>query len=307
MRKGAMEWLNYHHLYYFWHVAREGSVTAASKKLRLAPSTVSTQVKTLEERLGVTLFTREGRRLRLTESGRHTLSYCDEIFGLGQELVATLRHPDPQSRRPVHLRVGVADILHKWVAHRVLDAARQLDQVQLHLSCHSDHTERLVADLATHSLDLVLTDAPVGLAGEPTVESESLAALDVCLMGTASLIEKRRGVGPAALQGAPMLLPSPGTALRRSLERWFDARGIVPWVVAEFGDSALMKAFGRDGAGLFPVPVAVSAEVCAVYGVEVCTYLEEVTERVYLVRPRRAQHPLLARFLTAARASLAHS
>ena len=206
MRKGAMEWLNYHHLYYFWHVAREGSVTAASKKLRLAPSTVSTQVKTLEERLGVTLFTREGRRLRLTESGRHTLSYCDEIFGLGQELVATLRHPDPQSRRPVHLRVGVADILHKWVAHRVLDAALQLDKVQLHLSCHSDHTERLVADLATHSLDLVLTDAPVGLAGEPTVESEPLAALEVCLMGTGSLTEKRRGhVRKRALEGLQLV------------------------------------------------------------------------------------------------------
>jgi len=291
-----MNWLNYHHLYYFWVTAREGSLTKACKKLRLAPSTVSAQLRLLEDNIGTPLFQREGRRLVLTERGRIARSYCDEIFGLGREMLAILKEPEP-SGHAVHVRVGVADILHKWLAHRILMATSREVETPIHWTCRSDHHERLLTELSMHSLDLVLTDTPIGLVGDLKLESVRLGTSGVVLVGSSALVETYRRGFPDSLAGAPMLLPSLGTPLRRQLEEWFDAHDVLPMAVGEFADSALMKAFGRDGAGLFPIPALVAEEVCEVYGVELLGPLEAVEERFFLVKRTRDAHPLLPAFV----------
>ena len=296
-----MEWLNYHHLYYFWVVAREGNLTRAAERLHLAPSTVSAQVRTLEDTLDVRLFNREGRGLVLTEQGRMARSYCDEIFGTGRELLAALREGDGRDRT-TRLRVGVADIVHRWLVHRVLTMGAK---PEVHLVCRSSPPERLVADLAVHALDLVITDSPVGLAADLQVQSQLLGSTPVILVGTAELVESRRDDFPRSLDGAPVLLPAHGTALRRDLETWFDERDLRPLVIAEFEDSGVMKAFGRDGAGLFPIPAAVADEVCNLYGVQILDEFEGLVERVYAITPNRDIHPLVGTIVTDARADLA--
>lgn len=295
-----MDWLNYHHLYYFWVVAREGNLTRAAERLHLAPSTVSAQVRTLEDTLDVQLFTREGRGLALTKRGRMARTYCDEIFGTGRALLAALRKDDARDH-PTYLRVGVADMVHRWLVHRVLTMGAR---PEVHLVCRSSPPERLVADLAVHELDLVITDSPVGLATDLQVQSQLLGSTPVILAGTTELVEPRREAFPRSLDGAPLLLPH-GTALRPDLETWFDELDLRPLVIAEFEDSGVMKAFGRDGAGLFPIPSAVADEVCDVYDVQILGELEGLVERVYAITPHRDIHPLVDTVISDARADLA--
>lgn len=300
----ALDWLNYHHLHYFWVVAREGSLTRAAERLRLSPSTVSTQVRTLEDHLGVELFDRTGRALVLTPMGRVVADYADDIFALGRELADVVRH-GPAGDRPIRLRVGVAGMLHKLVAYRLLAPALRLPGAPVHLVCKEDHAEALVAELALHHLDLVLADAPVGLARELSASSVLLGQCGVGLCGTPALVAAHAAGFPASLDGAPILLPVPGTPLRSALETWFEAHAVEPNVVAEFTDSALMKAFGREGAGLFPVPRLVEEEVVATYGVHALGPLEGVTERYYAVTmERRVEHRAIAAVIDAARASM---
>ena len=292
-----MDWLNYHHLHYFWRTAREGTVTAAAKQLRLAPSTLSAQIRTLEDQLGTSLFLREGRRLTLTSQGELALSFADEIFGTGQAMLDALRHGTDQ-RAPTRLRVGVSDILHKWLVHRALAPALTAQDPPVHLITRSDHADRLLADLALHELDLVLTDSPVGLAHDVPLRSTPLCSSPVLLAGTPALCEEWGADLPNSLDGAPLLLPGPGTSLRAAMEAWFEQRGLHPRVVAEFGDSALMKAFGRDGAGLLPVPAALADEVGDIYGVHPLFQLDGVREHLVAVSRPHA-HPAVS-FLTAA-------
>ncbi|MFT5683056.1 MAG: LysR family transcriptional activator of nhaA [Myxococcota bacterium] len=300
-----MDWLNYHHLYYFWVTAREGSLTRASKKLLLAPSTISTQVRSLERDLGVELFHRRGKRLVLTERGRRAMLVGDEIFGLGKELLTAMRDPEPGTHT-THFRVGVSDILHKWVAHRVLADMLAAYSSPVHLVCRSDHPERLAADLATHTLDVVLSDTSLNTR-EHNLEAVQLARLQVVLLGVPALITKYQPGLPGSLAEAPWLLPVKGTTLRRGLDNWLDAHAILPHIVAEFSDSAVMKAFGRDGAGLFPVPEEVAEEVCEVYGVEVLGPLEGVFEPLYGLLPSHNRHPLVPVLLEAAQRTFSKS
>src|SRR5690242_13552760 len=239
-----MEWLNYHHLFYFWIVAKEGSIVAASDKLRLTQATISSQLRSLEENLGEKLFVRSGRRLMLTETGRVAFRYADEIFTLRRELMDTLRgRPLGQ---PLRFRVGISDILPKLIAQRLLEPAFQIAE-GIRMICHEGTTELLLAQLALHELDLVLTDAPVGSGIKVRAFNHSLGHCGLTIFGSAKLaLEYRRGF-PPSLTGAPFLLPTENTNLRRSLNQWFEASDIHPVIVGEFDDSALLKVFGQQG------------------------------------------------------------
>lgn len=295
-----MEWLNYHHLLYFWTAAREGGVTAASRKLRLAQPTVSGQIKQLEDALGERLFVRRGRKLELTDVGRTVYRYADEIFGLGRELLDTVK--GRPTGRPGRLSVGVSDALPKLIAHRIL--APLLEGVEPpRLVVREETAERLVSALLAHELDVVLSDAPIGGA---KVFHHALGESGVTLFACGKQAAKLRGRFPASLDGAELLLPAEGSALRRGLEGWFERLGVRPIVRGEFEDSALMKTFGQAGAGAFFTATSVEAEVSRQYDVKVCGRTEEVRERFWaLTAERKIQHPLVLALTRAARASLA--
>ncbi len=296
-----MDWLNYHHLLYFWLVAREGGVAKAAAKLRLSHPTVSGQVHALEDVLGEKLLERAGRKLVLTEMGRVVYGYADEIFALGSELLDTVK--GRPTGRPMRLVVGIAQVVPKLVAKRLLDPARALPS-PLRMVCREDKTDRLVAELGAGGVDVVLTDAPLPSGGRVRAFNHLLGESDITLFGTAQLAARHRRGFPASLDGAPMLLPAEGTALRRSLDAWFDAHRIHPRIEAEFDDNALLKAFGQDGAGVFPAVTAIEAEVRRQHEVEVVGRVPEVRESFYAISAeRRLKHPAVVAISTAARAS----
>jgi LysR family transcriptional activator of nhaA len=297
-----MDWLNYHHLLYFWTVAREGTVAAAADRLRLAQPTVSAQVKMLEQALGEQLFARSGRTLQLTDVGRLVFRYADEIFTLGRELQDTLKgRPTGQ---PARLAVGVANALGKLVAFRLLAPALALEE-PVRVVCHEEALDALLARLALHELDVVLTDAPVPPSVRVKAFTHQLGECGVSVFAAARLARGLRGRFPASLDGAPWLLPSEGTQLRRALDQWFDGAGVWPRVVGEFDDPALMKTFGEAAVGVFAAPSVIEQEVCAQYHVTVVGRLDEVRERFYAISvERRLKHPAVVAISAAARADL---
>ncbi len=297
-----MEWLNYHHLLYFWMVAREGSVTRASSELRLAQPTVSTQIRMLESSLGEKLFARQGRNLVLTDVGREVYRYADEIFALGRELLDVIRDRAPG--RALRLAVGIADVLPKLVVYRLLEPVRRLDQA-VHIVCREGKPEPLLAELAIHKLDLVLADSPVGANTSVRVFHHLLGECGVTFFATRSLASKYRKKFPTSLGGAPLLLPAEGSVVRRALMQWFDGQGIRPNVVSEFEDGALLNTFGAAGAGIFPAATVIEDEVRRQYGVEVVGRTTAVRERFYAVSAdRRLKHPAVVAVCETARERL---
>ncbi|HET8772314.1 MAG TPA: transcriptional activator NhaR [Thermoanaerobaculia bacterium] len=296
-----MEWLNYHHLLYFWVVAHEGSIAAATRKLNLTQPTISAQLRLLEESLGEKLFEKSGRSLVLTEPGRIALRYADEIFALGRELRDTLR--DRPTERAVRVQVGIADVVPKLVAYRVLRPAFQTD---VEMVCREASSETLLQLLAQHEVDIVLTDAPASgaplrafnhLLGESGTTFFAAPALAASL--------KKKQPFPKSLHGAPLLLPGAATQIRRALELWLDSTGIVPKRVGEFDDLALMTAFGRGGTGIFPAPTAIEKEIEAEYNVRVVGRLPEVKERFYAVSAeRKIKNPIVGAITSVARREL---
>jgi LysR family transcriptional regulator, transcriptional activator of nhaA len=287
-----MEWLNYHHLYYFWLAAKEGSVTGAATKLRLAQSTVSAQIQQLEGALGVELFARAGRSIVLTEAGRQTFRHADEIFALGRELVDGLQ--GRPAGRPVRLLVGVAETLPKLVAYRLLEPAFRLEDAPL-VVCFEGDAEQLLGRLAVHEVDLVLADAPLTSALHVRAFNHLLGESDVTFFAAPTLARALRRGFPRSLDGAPMLLPGGRSALRRALEQWFDGRGLRPRAVGEFEDSALLKAFGQAGHGAFAAPSAIGAEIERQYAVEAVGRADGLRERFYAITvERRIRHPAVA-------------
>jgi LysR family transcriptional activator of nhaA len=297
-----MEWLNYHHLLYFWTAAREGSIARATAELRLAQPTVSGQIRRLEESLGEKLFRREGRRLVLTDVGRLVYGYADEIFGLGRELQDALK--GKRAGRPLTLAVGIADVLPKLVAHRLLEPAERA-AADVRLVCQEDKPEKLLAALALHELDVVLSDSPAPSSVRVRAFSHLLGECGLVMMATASLAAAHRKGFPGSLDGAPLLLPTENTTLRRSLEQWFLARGIRPRIVGEFEDSALLKVFGQAGRGIFPAPDVVAGEVQRQYQVKPVGPVPDVRERFYaLTVQRRLEHPAVIAIIDRARREL---
>ena len=294
-----MEWLNYHHLHYFWVVARVGSIARASQELRLSQPTISNQLKTLEASLGHPLLERRGRGLVLTDVGRTVQRYADEIFRTGRELQQALKGVPTRERIP--FAVGVADVIPKLVAERMLQSA--VDGVKdLRLVCKEGPLPALLASLALHELDVVLSDSPAPESVRVKAFGHLLAECGVVFLAAPRLAHLRKGF-PGSLTGAPVLLPAAGTALRHGLEAWFAAREVEPVVAGEFDDGALLKAFGARGMGVFAVPDTIEKEVCAQYGVTVAGRTEEVRERFYaLTVERRLSHPAAVAIAEAARA-----
>jgi LysR family transcriptional activator of nhaA len=297
-----MEWLNYHHLLYFWIVAREGGLIPAGKVLRLSHPTLSAQIHALEDRLGEKLLVKEGRRLVLTEMGRTVYRYAEEIFTVGRDLMEAVK--GRAKGQPLRLDVGVADSVSKLIVRRLLEPALALAE-PVRLVCREDAHENLLVRLASHELDLVIADAPVSPGSRVRAFSHLLGETSVSLFGTKNLARTYRRGFPKSLDNAPMLLPLENLTLRRSLDQWFDHLGIKPRVVAEFEDGALLNVFGRDGVGIFPAPTVIEKAVTRQYGVVALGLAEGVRERYYAISvERRLKHPAIVAITESARADL---
>ncbi|EXI90729.1 MAG: Na(+)/H(+) antiporter regulatory protein [Candidatus Accumulibacter regalis] len=281
--------LNYKHLHYFVSVARSGGVTRAAERLHLTPQTLSGQISQFEERLGVALFRRVGRRLELTETGKLALSYAEEIFQTGAELEDLLKNGAEE--RFITFRVGIADVVPKFIAHRLLAPVLGLPTA-VRLICQEDRLERLLADLAIHRLDMVLAARPMPPGTEIKGYSHPLGESGVAFMAAPALAARLTGDFPDCLDGAPLLLPGRDSALHGALPRWLEREGMRVRIVGEFDDSALMKAFGEAGAGVFPTPAASVPDVTAHYQVVKLGETEELRERFFLISAeRRLTHP----------------
>jgi LysR family transcriptional regulator, transcriptional activator of nhaA len=294
-----MEWLNYHHLLYFWLVVREGGVAKAAAKLRLAHPTVSGQIRALERSLGEQLLVKQGRRLVLTEMGTVVYHYAEEIFTLGRELLDTVK--GRPTGRPLRLVVGIAEVVPKLIARALLEPVRSRSSKTL-MVCREDKVDRLITDLASHTLDVVISDSPLPAGSSVRAFNHLFGECGVTIFGRKDLASKYRKNFPRSLDGAPMLLPTPATALRRSLDQYFDGAGIRPSVEAEFDDSALLEVFGQDGAGLFAASTPLEERVRQQYDVESLGRLPEVRERFYAISiERKIRHPSVAVIWQAAR------
>ena len=297
-----MNWLNYHHLLYFWTAAREGSITKACRKLHLTQPTVSGQIRALEKSLKAELFERSGRSIALTDTGRVVFRYADEIFSLGRELQDSLAgRPTGHAMRLV---VGVADSLPKVLVHRLLEPALHLGD-EVRITCIDGEPDRLLAQLALHEINLVVSDFPANPRLGMKAFNHLLGECGVSFFATDDLARKHMRGFPGSLDGAPMFLPSGDTPLRRSLDRWFDEREIRPRVRAEFSDSALLKVFGASGDGIFAAPTAVEEDVRRMYGVVVVGREDSVRERFYAITvDKRLEHPAVVAISQAARRKL---
>ena len=300
--RGSMERLNYHHLLYFWMVAREGTVARAAAQLHLAQPTLSGQIRALEGALGEKLFERAGRGLRLTEMGRMVSGYADEIFALGHELSESVK--GRPTGRPLWLGVGVSDALPKFVAYRLIEPALDLPH-PVRLQVRVQSTEKLLASLALHDLDVVLTDrvAPPGVSVRAF--NHLLGDCGVTLFAAPKLAAQYRRGFPRSLDGAPFLLPGETSTLRRALEQWFEKQRIRPRIIGEFDDSTLIEVFGQAGTGIFATPSIVEASVCKQYGVGIVGHPDQPRERFYAVSTeRRLEHPAVIAITESARREL---
>ena len=289
---------NYRHLYYFWVVAKEGGMARAAERLGMAVQTVSTQVRELERSLGHALFKTAGRGLALTEAGQVALQQAEQIFQLGEALPDRVRHA---ATTPfVRLAVGVSDALPKLVVHRLLGPV--VDTPNLRLLCHVDEFEDLLGDLALHRLDVVLADRPAPPNPNLRLYTHVLAASPVSWYAPPSLLAAARKNFPASLAEVPVLLHTAHAAIRAVLDLWFERHGVAPRVAGEFEDSALLKAFGAGGMGVFPSPDVVHDELVAHYKVQRLGPCEGVQEHHYAIgTERKVAHPLVQRLLSLGR------
>jgi LysR family transcriptional regulator, transcriptional activator of nhaA len=284
--------INYKHLHYFWVVAKEGGIARASEHLHLTPQTISGQISLLEESLGEELFTRVGRNLELTETGRLVLSYTDEIFSLTGELEEVVRNlPDV---RPLVFKVGVADVVPKSIAYRLLAPSLKLSE-PVRIVCRENSIESLLAELALHRVDLVIADGPIPQGINVRGFNHLLGECGISFFATPKLADESSKDFPQSLNGAPMLLPGEMTVVHNRLLKWFHKFHIQPRIVGEFDDSALMKTFGQAGTGIFIAPTPIAAEVEKQYGVVVIGQTDEVREQFYAISvERKISHPAVA-------------
>ena len=294
-----MEWLNYHHLFYFWTVMREGSITAACTKLSLAQSTVSAQLGKLEESLGGKLFNRQGRSLEATDLGQMVFQYADKIFPLGRELMDQI-HNRPVIG-PLSLKVGIVDQIPKLMARKLLEPALSLDK-KVRLVCHEGKEEDLLAELALHNLDLVLADAPIRSGLSIKAYNHFLGECGITFFAVAEIATRLTNNFPASLDNAPMLMPMDMTMLRCALDQWFERLSIQPVVVAEFEDNALLKVFGQAGDGVFVGPTIIESVIKTQYQVEIIGRCDTIKERFYAISVERIlKHPAVVAITDIAR------
>jgi LysR family transcriptional activator of nhaA len=291
--------LNYQHLLYFWSVVRTGSLTRAASELALSPPTVSAQLRTLEERLGAKLLTNSGRKLIPTEFGRVVFTYADQIFDVGRELLDALEQRP--SQRPLRFTVGIDDVVPKEIAQRLLDPAMRMGQ-PVRITCHEGTLERLVARLAIHELDVVISDAPASPTLNVRAYNHLLGSCGITWMATPAIAASlRRGV-PRSLAGVPMLLPTDDTAIRRALDQWLEQHDLRPVMVGEFEDYGLLREFARAGHGFAPVPTVQESQFRREYGFQRIGAARPITAQFFAISlERRIRHPAMAAVVTGAR------
>lgn len=291
--------LNYKHLYYFRTVAKAGALNRAAEKLHLTPQTLSGQISAFEERLGVALFRRSGRRLELTDAGRTALIYADDIFQVGAELEDALQNRLAPRAHP--FRVGIADVVPKAIAYQLLAPALALTE-PVKLACREDRLEQLAAELSIHRLDMVLADRPLPSTMDIKGYSHPLGECGIAFLAARAIADTLEAAFPANLHGVPFLIPGEDSALRVPLLRWLERKDIQPTVVGEFDDSALMSAFGQAGAGVFPVPITTVQDVMRQYEVIELGRTQEIRERFFAISvERRLSHPAVLAVSEAAR------
>jgi LysR family transcriptional regulator, transcriptional activator of nhaA len=296
-----MEWLNYHHLHYFFAVARTGSISEASKELRVSPPAISTQLRSLEEHFGTKLLARSRRRFVLTEMGRVVFSYAEEIFGLGQELMNTVR--DRPTGRPLRLLIGVVDVVPKMIAQWLIEPAFRLRE-GVRIICREGSSDLLLAQLAIHQLDVVLSDVPVHPNVKVRAYNHLLGECGTTFVATPKLAKSLKDDFPQSLHQAPLLLPAENTAIRRSLDFWLDSRGIRPVVTGEFQDYALLRAFGQAGRGVFPIPSVFEKQLRR-DSLQRIGRTEDIRSRFYAISvERKLKHPAVIAICDTARQHL---
>ncbi len=297
-----MDWLNYHHLLYFWTVAKHGTIARACQELRLAQPTISSQIRALEDTLGEKLFTRHGRHLVLTEMGRLVFRYADDIFSIGRDLLNTVKGFGPG--HTARLTVGVSDVVPKLLASQLLRPAFA-GVPAMHLVCWEDKLETLLADLATHRLDLVIADTPAPPSISVQTYNHLMGESAVSFFATNKLALRYRKNFPQSLMGVPVLLPTSNATLRRLLDEWMVRLELYPTVVGEFEDSATLKAFGQEGHGVFPGLTALEKEICRQYRVQVVGRVDSLKQRFYAITiERRLKHPAVVAVYQSARQEL---
>jgi LysR family transcriptional activator of nhaA len=297
-----MDWLNYHHLFYFWTVAREGSITAACRRLLLSPPTISAQIRELEEALGEKLFARSGRGLVLTETGRLAYRYADEIFSLGREFVDAIR--GKTTGTSIQVSVGINDVLPKTIAYRLIEPVFGLPG-PVRVECIQGTPAQLLPPLAVHELDLVLSDAPISPEIRVRAYSHLLGESAITLFAAPKLARKLRKGFPKSLDEAPVLLPAPGSALRIAMEKWFELIRVRPRIVAHFEDIALLSICGRHGQGFFAGYSVIKEEIARDYDVEPIGKMPKYRAQFYAISvERQLKHPAVLAVMEAARARL---
>ena len=297
-----MRHLNYSHLHYFWVVAREGSIAKAAESLHVTPQTISGQLKLLDEAVGQPLFNRAGRQLVLSDTGRMVFEYADDIFTIGAELTTVVR--GSRLNAPATLSVGVVSSMPKLIAERIIEPALVNDP-PVRIRCHEDTLSQLLSEMAIHKLDLVLSDQPIPDGLGLKAYHHRLGDSGMSFFVRRDLARRYRQRFPESLHDAPMLLPTQDSALRRRLDDWFESLGIAPRIVGEFDDSALLKAFGEAGAGVFAAPGAIEKEICRMYRTSIIGSTSDITERFYAISPeRRLRHPSVLRITNTAREDL---
>lgn len=297
-----MEFLNYHHLRYFWVAAKEGGLTRAAQKLRVSQPSICTQIQALERAVGDKLLRRTPRGLALTEAGQKVFSFAEEIFSLGEDLLNTMKqHP---TTRPMRVNIGIADSLPKLLTYEMLRPIFHLPQA-IQASCCEGKVPDLLAQLATYRLDIVLADEPAPASGHLKIFNHLLGECGVSFCAEPKLAAHLKSRFPVSLDGAPALLPGPSSALRRSLEKWFQEQKIAPRLVAEFDDAALVKVAAMDSLGFLALPSLVASEAVARYGVSIIGHAVKCTQHFYAISAeRRLTHPAVVAITAQAQASL---
>lgn len=295
--------MNYKHLHYFMQVAQAGSVMRASELLHLTPQTISGQIQLLEEALGAELFAKSGRGLTLTEAGRLVLGYAEDIFSLGTELKAAVLERRTQGRT-IEFRVGVPDAIPKSIAYRLIEPAMQLPE-PVRVVCREWKLDSLLAELALHRLDLVISDAPIPSRVSVRAFSHRLGASTVSFFATQALCARHVGSFPSCLNDAPMLMPGEDSTVAQRLYAWFRTLSLRPRIVGEFDDSALAKEFGRRGVGVFVGPTVLAKEIEAQHGVKAIGVATGVVVDYFAISvERRVSHPCVVAITEAARGAL---
>lgn len=286
-----MNRLNYKHLRYFWMVAKTGSIAKAAQQLYLTPQSVSGQLTEFAGVLGVELFRRVGRNLEITEAGREVLSYADEIFSIGDELLEAIH--DQRAKKSIPLKVGIADSVSKFVAYRLLEPALKLAE-PIRLICREGRLESLLSELSVHRLDMIIADRPMPPHLNVRGFNHLLGESGLTVFGASALVKNLVGEFPLCLNQAPFLLPGDDAAIRPKLEQWLDSHNLHPVISGEFDDSALMKSFGQAGAGLFAAPSTNAAHICEQYKVKVVGKIDTVMEQLYMISTeRQLTHPAI--------------